>query len=101
LAGALWEQIRACWDQEPKERPTISKALETLLVLGETYQQGTVVSLGDPDDEIMIGEWEQVDGFEEGTFIGLGVTQGLTFRWYTQRFRHTRNARRMTKSNTS
>ena len=37
LTGALWEHINACWNQVPKERPTISKLVETLSILGETY----------------------------------------------------------------
>ena len=76
LAGALWEQIKSCWNQEPKERPTASRVLETLVVLGETYpdHHEPVVSVGDPDDEAMIEEWDHVnDGFEEGTFCELDV----------------------------
>ena len=58
--------------------------LETLLALGDTYHHEPVVSVGDPDDELMIGEWEYVgDSFEEGTFVGLGVTPGLTLCWFT------------------
>ena len=75
LVGALWEQIKACWNQEPKERPTISKVVETLLTLGETYHHELVACVGDQDDEGMTGEWEHVNVLEDGTFIGLGVTR--------------------------
>ena len=76
LAGALWEQIKSCWNQEPKERPTASKVLETLVVLGEAYHyhHEPVVSVGGPGGEAVVGGWDRVrDGLEEGTFCGLGV----------------------------
>jgi len=79
LADALWEQIKACWRQEPEERPTAPNVLETLLTLGETYHHEPVISTGESDDETTIAEWEHVeDGPEEGTFVGLSVTSGLT-----------------------
>ena len=85
LADALWEQIKACWKQDPKERPTASNVLETLLALdGGAYHREPSVSMGDPDDEATIAEWEHVeDGPEEGTFFGLGVTPGLTLFRFT------------------
>ena len=79
LTNALWEQIKACWKQEPKGRPTASDVLETLLALGETYHHEPVVSVGDSADEAMVGDWEHVeDDPEEGTFWGLSVAPGLT-----------------------
>ena len=92
LADALWEQIKACWRQEPKERPTASNVLETLLALGETDNIEPAVSVDGPDDEAMIKEWEQVeDGLEEGTFVGLSVTLGLTLSWFTEISAHQRD----------
>ena len=86
LADALWQQIEACWRQEPKERPTASNVLAALLALGGgTYHYEPPVSVGGPDDEAAIGEWEHIeDGPEEGTFVGLSVTPGLTFCWFTE-----------------
>jgi len=103
LADALWEQIKACWKQEPKERPAASDVLETLLALGETYHHEPVVSVDDLDDEAMVEEWEYVeDGPEEGTFVGLSVTLGLTFRWFTDISAHQeRNAHRRDHHNLS
>ena len=75
LVGALWEQIKVCWNQEPKEQPTISKVVETLLTLDETYHHEPVACVGDQDDEAMNGEWERVDVLEDGMSIGLGVTR--------------------------
>ena len=36
LVDALWDQTEAYWHQEPKERPTASEVLETLLVLDDS-----------------------------------------------------------------
>jgi hypothetical protein len=64
-------------EQEPKERPTASNVLETLLALGETYHHEPVVSVGDPDDEAMMRGGNNVeDGPEEGTFVGVGCDPG-------------------------
>ena len=79
LADVLWGQIKACWKQEPKERPTAPNVLETLLALGETQHHKSVVSVNDTDDETMIGELKYV----EGTYVGLGVVPGLTLCWFT------------------
>ena len=42
LVDALREQIETCWDQEPKERPTASEVLQTLLVLNEDLEASTL-----------------------------------------------------------
>ena len=58
FADALWEQIETCWDQDPKERPTVYEVLQALLALSETKHQEPIVSREDSDDEAAIGEWE-------------------------------------------
>lgn len=84
LTGALWEQIKACWNQEPKERPTAPNVLETLLALGKTYRHEPVASVDDPDGRAIIREWKFVEDFTvDSTFIWLGVTPGLTSFWFT------------------
>ena len=75
LAEALWGQIKSCWKQEPKERPTASNLLESLLALGEAHQREPVASVDDRDDDAVTGEWEVLgDGLGEGAFVGSGVT---------------------------
>ena len=60
-------QIEACWNQEPNERPTALKVLQTLVTLDEARHQECVISAEDSDDEATIGEWENVgDGSENG-----------------------------------
>ena len=53
--------IEACWNQEPKERPTASSVLQALLALGEERPQEP---LKYPEDET----WDYVeDTLERGT----------------------------------
>ena len=72
LANGLWEQVEACWKQEPKERPTASNVLETLLALGETYHHEPVISMGGSDDETMVWEWEHVEDDPEESMSWIG-----------------------------
>ena len=66
MSEELWEQIVACWNQEPTERPTAHKLL---LALGETEHQELVVPAEDSDDETVMREWDLVeDDLEESTF---------------------------------
>jgi hypothetical protein len=67
LVDALWEQIEACWSQEPKERPTASQVLQTLLALGETQHLEPEVPVEGSDDET-VKEWEQVEDDPDSTF---------------------------------
>ena len=100
LSDAVWEQVKTCWKQELKERPTASDVLETLVALGETYHHGPVVSAGDAEEEAMAKGWEYIeDGPEEGAFVGFGVIPRLTFSGL-QPFRRTKNAKGTTKNTT-
>ena len=49
--------IEACWNQEPKERPTASNVLQTLLALGEERPQEPQEPLKYPEDET----WDYVE----------------------------------------
>ena len=64
LVDELREQIMACWNQEPNQRPTAPKIL---LVLDEVEQREPVASVEDSDDEVMMREW---DGLEDRAFWG-------------------------------
>ena len=71
---ALWEQIKFCWKQEPKERPAASSVLEALLALGKFYQ----------GDDAVNGVWGYVgDDLKEGMFVGSYIILGLTLYWST------------------
>ena len=48
----LWEQIEACWNQRPNERPTAPKVQQTLLALREAQHHNPVVSVEDPGGEV-------------------------------------------------
>jgi len=63
LADELWEQIVACWDSKPNERPTASKVLRAL---GEVKQREDA---GDSDDETVVREENSVtEDHEQSTF---------------------------------
>jgi len=55
--------------------------LEILLALDSgAYHHEPAVSMGDPDEEATIAEWEHVeDGPEEGTFFWVGCDSGTDF----------------------
>ena len=75
IAEALWEQIKSCWKQEPKERPTAPSVLEALLDIGKVYQGEPATSVGDRDDGAVTGGWEYLGGgLKEGGFVGSDVT---------------------------
>ena len=70
MPNHLWEQIVACWNQEPTVRPTAQKLL---LALGETEHRAPVESAGGPGDESILREWDWVeDDLEESTFCVCG-----------------------------
>ena len=58
LVDELWEQTEACWNQEPDERPTVSRVLQTLQVLSGVQRQVTMTSVEDSDDESVMMEWD-------------------------------------------
>jgi len=63
----LWEQVVACWNQEPNGRPT---ALRVLRALGEAKHREPVVSAEDSDDGMIMREWDWVEGEpEESGFL--------------------------------
>ena len=63
----LQGQIEACWDQDPKVRPTAFKVLEALLASGVARHQGHVTSA---ENHLMPKEQEHVDGYpDESTFL--------------------------------
>ena len=68
LANALWEHIEACWNQEPKERPTAFEVLQTLLALGEDKYQVPVASVENAEDDPMVSEWEQAEDTPDSMF---------------------------------
>jgi len=69
MINELWEQIMACWNQDPNKRPTAS---EVLGALREVKQREPAVSMEDSYDEMMMREWDWVtDIFEECMFSGL------------------------------
>ena len=68
LANALWEHIEACWNQEPKERPTAFEVLQTLLALGEDKYQVPVASVENAEDDPMVREWEQAEDTPDSMF---------------------------------
>lgn len=67
LVDELWEQTEACWNQEPDERPTVSRVLQTLQVLSGVQRQVTMTSVEDSDDRAIAGEREQVEDSPDGT----------------------------------
>ncbi|KAF9646136.1 kinase-like protein [Thelephora ganbajun] len=73
LVNTLWEKIEACWNQKPKERPTVFKVLQTLLALGETQlQEPALLSVGGSDGKSTMRKWS--DNPEESTswdFVAL------------------------------
>ena len=71
LVDGLWEQIEACWSQEPNERPTASKALLTLMALAEARRQGAEVS----EVDVMRRGWERVENVPDGAFWAF-------WRWF-------------------
>ena len=69
--GDLWEQIEACWNQEPNGRPTASKVLQILQGLGESKHQESVVSMENFGNKAMVRKQECVnDHPRESTFFG-------------------------------
>ena len=61
LADELRELIEACWNQEPNERPTVSKVLQILTKLGgaQNKEQATTF-MEDPDDDVLMRGWEHI-----------------------------------------
>ena len=51
----LWEQVKACWNQEPNERPTAFNVLKALVVPGEARRQ----------DSMSSGEDQETAGWQE------------------------------------
>ena len=78
LVDTLREHIEACWNQEPKERPTASKVLQTLLALGNGGNRESVVSVENAEDEVTETEWEQVEDTPDGMFVLAVVAWSLT-----------------------
>ena len=68
----LREQIVACWNQEPNERPTAPKVL---LALDEAKSQEPVVSAEDFGGETITRE----DELKDSTFWVGRADQSLTF----------------------
>ena len=64
------ELIKACWYQEPKERPTAFEVLQSLLALGECGHQKPVVPVEKAEDDVAMGEWEQVGSTPELSAFG-------------------------------
>jgi len=65
LVDAIWEQVEACWSQEPGERPTASAVLQTLQKLREE-QPGVSQEPREPSSD---DTWDYVeDNPEPGTF---------------------------------
>ena len=75
LVDELREQIEACWNQEPNNRPTAPEVVQALLVFGEARHQGrTETPVEDPGDGTLFRGWEHVGGDpEEGAFSGLAA----------------------------
>ena len=70
-AYELWEQIGACWNQAPNERPTAPEVQQTLTALYESQHQKPMVSVVDPDVETMVRVLGHVDdGPEQSTLLG-------------------------------
>ena len=77
LVGALWDQVKSCWSQEPTERPT---ALDVQQALMEVHAQKPA----------LMREWERIDSaIEDRTFVGqIVATRGLIFCWFAAHFAH-------------
>ena len=76
----LWKQIKSCWKQEPKERPTTSNILEVLLPLSEVYQRKSVTSVGEQDDDAVIGEWGLAPSLEGEDLVWfVDYLEGVSF----------------------
>ena len=69
LVDALWEHIEACWNQEPKERPTALEVLQTLLALGEGGHHEPVVSVENSEDDVTERESEEVEDTPDSMFV--------------------------------
>ena len=61
------ELIEACWNQEPKERPTASSVLQTLLALGEEKPQAPMEPLKLPVDDA----WDYLEDTPEFSTFGF------------------------------
>ena len=64
LADELWEQIVACWNKEPNERPT---AFEVLRALGEAKPREDA---DDSDQATVVRECDSVTDDDPGAFSG-------------------------------
>lgn len=62
LADELWEQVVACWNHKPNERPT---ALKVLRALGETKSKEDAE---DSDEGTVVMECDPVTDDPESTF---------------------------------
>ena len=65
LGDAIWEQVEACWSQEPEERPTALAVLQALQKLSEERPQ----VLPEPREPSSDDTWDYVEDVPEpGTF---------------------------------
>ena len=94
MADELWEQITACWNQEPNERPT---ALEVLRALGSSRNREPPVLMEETDAEMM-RELDRVEGDPEESTVSVGFDDLRSNIWLAgiQRLRRLRSAESVT-----
>jgi len=65
LGDAIWQQVEACWSQEPEDRPTTLEVLQALQKLSEERPQVSQ----EPREPSSDDTWDYVeDALEPSTF---------------------------------